>query len=454
MKKTKTKIGMVVILMAAMLGCDSLLDTEPRQSIDAEQALTNADNVKSVLVGAYDSVGDDDLYGGWFMMTADFLAADDEFDFTGTFFGPRQIWLKQQEYDNGQLTATWIAAYDAINILNNVLSGLDLLENDDRARVEGEAKLLRAMVYFDLIRLYAPAYESGAANSGPGVPLVLTPTREINDGSNVERAAVAAVYQQILADLNSARDLLPDVNPVRSYYGNSMVASAVLSRVHLQMGNYSEARDEANRVIQSGNYSLTDTYAGAFNNTENSSEDIFAMQNSAQDGVNSMFTFYSADSRGDIDINQDHLDEYESGDARLDLFYTDPSNGATRAGKWEDGVNGNVNLIRLAEMYLTRAEANFRLSQVVGDTPANDLNRIRARVDLGPILVPDLDDILRERKLELMFEGNLLHDLKRTQRGVGSRPYDDNELVLPVPRRELDANPNLCQNAGYQGTTC
>lgn len=454
MKTMKTKIGVVVIIMTAMLGCDGLLDTDPKQSIDAEQALTNAENVKSVLIGAYDSVGDDDLYGGWLMMTADFLAADDEFDFTGTFFGPRQIWLKQQEYDNSQLTATWIAAYDAINILNNVLSGLDLLEEDDRDRVEGEAKLLRAMVYFDLIRLYAPTYESGAANSGPGVPLVLTPTREINDDSNVERAPVAEVYQQILSDLTSARDLLPDVNPVRSYYGNSMVASAVLSRVHLQMGNYSDARDEASRVIESGNYALTDTYAGAFNNTENSSEDIFAMQNSAQDGVNSMFTFYSADSRGDVDINQAHLDEYESGDARLDLFYSDPSNGATRAGKWEDGVNGNVNLIRLAEMYLTRAEANFRLSQAVGDTPANDLNRIRARADLGPVLLPDLDDILRERKLELMFEGNLLHDLKRTQRGVGSRPYDDDELVLPVPRRELDANPNLCQNSGYQGTSC
>ncbi len=447
-----------LIAFAAVLilfqGCDSLLDVDPKQSIDSEVALTNAENVKSVLVGAYDAMGDDDLYGGWYMMTADLLASDDVLSFEGTFFGPREIANKNQLYDNGQLTSTWNESYETINIVNSVMAGLDLLEGADRARIEGEARLIRGMIYFELVRLFAPAYEAGGANAQAGVPLVLTPTEEINEEANVSRASVDAVYNQILTDLTEARDLLDEVNPERSYYGNSMVASAVLSRVHLQRGEYEEARDEANRVIESGNYELRDTYAEVFNQPENTTEDIFAMQNSAQDGSNSLFTFYSEASRGDIVILQPHLDEYEANDDRLNLFYTVDSQ--VFSGKWNRPTDDQVNLIRLAEMYLTRAEANFRLGEIVGDTPLNDVNRIRERVNLDPLtaLDLDLDAILQERKLELVFEGNLLHDVKRTQGSVGARNYDDPKLVLPIPQREINANPNICQNPSYEGPQC
>ncbi len=458
MKKLKFYITGLAVALFMLPACDGLLEVDPYQSIDSEQVLTDADNVKSVLVGAYDAMGDGDLYGGWYMMTPDFLAAAGEFDFTGTFFGPRQIWAKEQLYDNGQLTSTWIDSYDTINILNTALSGLDLLEGADRDRVEGEAKLIRGMIYFELVRLFADPYEAGQANNQPGVPLVLTPTTAIGEEQNVSRASVDAVYDQIIDDLTDGRDLLDNVNPERSYYVNSMVASAMLSRVHLQRAEYAEARDEASRVIESGLYELRPTFDGVFNQPENTTEDIFTMQNSAQDGTNSLFTFYSASSRGDIAINQQHLDEYETDDDRLDLFYIDPDDGVTvRSGKWNRATDDQVNVIRLAEMYLTRAEANFREGTVVGDTPLNDLNRIRDRVNLPLYLLPtdfDLDDILRERKLELMFEGNLLHDIKRTQRNVGSRTYDDPKLVLPIPQRDLDANPNLCQNPTYDGTQC
>jgi len=456
MNKLKIYISVLAVALVLFQGCDSLLDVDPYQSIDSEQVLTDADNVKSVLVGAYDAMGDSDLYGGWYMMTADFLAADDEFEFTGTFFGPRQIWAKQQLYDNGQLTATWIDSYNTINILNTALSGLDLLEGTDRNRVEGEAKLIRGMIYFELVRLYAAPYEAGQTNGQPGVPLVLTPTNEFGEETNVSRATVDQVYTQILNDLTDARDLLSNTNPERSFYVNSMIASAVLSRVHLQRGEYEEARDEANRVIESDLYGLRPTFAEVFNQPENTSEDIFTMQNSAQDGTNSLFTFYSADSRGDIDINQQHIDEYEPNDDRLNLFYTDPGTGAIRSGKWNRATDDQVNVIRLAEMYLTRAEANFVLGEDEGDTPLNDINRIRDRVNLDPLdeVDLDLDAILQERKLELMFEGNLLHDIKRTQRNVGTRAYDDPKLVLPIPQRDINSNPNICQNPTYEGPQC
>jgi hypothetical protein len=456
MNKLKIYISALAVALVLFQGCDSLLDVDPYQSIDSEQVLTDADNVRSVLVGAYDAMGDSDLYGGWYMMTADFLAADDEFEFTGTFFGPRQIWAKQQLYDNGQVTATWIDSYNTINILNTALSGLDLLEGSERNRVEGEAKLIRAMIYFELVRLYAAPYEASQTNSQAGVPLILTPTTEFGEETNVSRATVDQVYDQILADLSDARDLLPNVNPERSFFVNSMIASAVLSRVHLQRGEYEAARDEANRVIESDIYELRPTFAEVFNQPENTSEDIFTMQNSAQDGVNSLFTFYSEDSRGDIDVNQAHIDEYEPNDDRLNLFYTDSGTGSIRSGKWNRATDDQVNLIRLAEMYLTRAEANFVLGEDEGDTPLNDINRIRERVNLDPLdeVDLDLDAILQERKLELMFEGNLLHDIKRNQRSVGARAYDDPKLVLPIPQRDINSNPNICQNPTYEGTQC
>jgi hypothetical protein len=107
-------------------------------------------------------------------------------------------------------------------------------------------------------------------------------------------------------------------------------------------------------------------------------------------------------------------------------------------------------------MYLTRAEANFVLGEDEGDTPLNDINRIRERVNLDPLdeVDLDLDAILQERKLELMFEGNLLHDIKRNQRSVGARAYDDPKLVLPIPQRDINSNPNICQNPTYEGTQC
>jgi hypothetical protein len=100
-------------------------------------------------------------------------------------------------------------------------------------------------------------------------------------------------------------------------------------------------------------------------------------------------------------------------------------------------------------MYLIRAEANFRLASSTGATPEQDLNTIRARVGLPPIIGPTLNDILKERKLELMFEGFTLHDIKRLQGSVGLLPWNDPKLVFPIPQREMNANPNLTQNDGY-----
>ncbi len=106
-------------------------------------------------------------------------------------------------------------------------------------------------------------------------------------------------------------------------------------------------------------------------------------------------------------------------------------------------------VVRLAEMILTRAEANFRLGTTVGATPLADINSIRARAGAKELTTVNLAAILRERRLELAFEGFALNDIKRTQGTVGTLAYNSPKLILPVPQRERDVNSKLTQNEGY-----
>jgi hypothetical protein len=186
-----------------------------------------------------------------------------------------------------------------------------------------------------------------------------------------------------------------------------------------------------------------------------SSEDLFNIPVSSVDGENSMNTFYaSADNggRGDIEVSQAHLNLYEPGDERHSLFYIDDATDDTRVGKWANRF-GNVKVIRLAEMYLTRAECNERLGTAVGATPLEDVDYIRDRSGLPSIGTATLAAILNERRIELAHEGQRIHDIKRVQASVveGSDTYlyDDPKLVFPIPQRERDVNSKLTQNDGY-----
>ncbi len=445
----------VLVVVALLAGCDSLLDLQPKQSISEERALATPQNVEAALVGAYNSMTNSDLYGGQLMMSPDLMAYGNRVNWTGTFTQPAEFWNQNLTTPNSFVQTQWTDAYDAINISNNVLSALEVFEDEARrARVEGEARFIRGAMYFELVRVFGLPWNAGDPGSNPGVPIVLEPTREITEADNVARASVAEVYTQAIADLTAAKDLLPESN---GFYADTYVASALLSRVYLMQGAYEQAAQEASRVIESGNYALAETFAGAFNNPEDIPEYIFAVQISAQDGANELNLFYASDpngGRGDIDITEEHLTLYEEGDARGEFFYIDSETGVVRTTKWagDESTGANLPVIRLAEMYLTRAEGNFRAGTTIGATPLEDVNTVRARADLDPLAALTLDDILRERRLELAFEGHLLHDLKRTGAtsiGKLSLSFDAPELVYPVPQRELDANPALTQNPGY-----
>ena len=440
----------IIFLLIAGIGfsaCTEELELEPAQSISENQALNSDGNVKAVLIGAYDALATGDLYGGNVLRNSELLGGDGEIQWVGTFNSPREIFNKNMIASNSDASEVWLDGFNTINIANNVLDALSVVDAEDQPRVEGEALFIRAAVYFELVRFYGKQFQAGGANDQAAVPLVLTPTRAINEETSVSRASVGQIYSQIISDLNRAGALLPESNGV---FANKGAVNALLARVYLQQSDFSNALTAANAVIASGIYSLVPSYANAFNQDNNTVETIFGIQITSQDGANNMNTFFSIPDfggrDGDIDILDGHLDLYDPADERLGLFYE--GNGAIRSGKWNNQF-GNISIFRLAEMHLIRAEANIRLGGATGASPLDDYNAIRARAGLAPATEVSLEDILLERRLELAHEGFKIHDMRRLGESIGTLPADADNVVFPVPQREINANPNLTQNPGY-----
>lgn len=447
-------LGTVGLLLTA---CDNRLNVQPAQSIEQSQALTTEQDVQGTLTGAYDGLGDINLYGGGIQYIGDLLGDNRDVLFGGTFATVDEIWRKAVTTSNTVTRDFWLDGYGTINRANNVLAALDRVSEDNRANFEGQARFIRAVLYFELVKAFAKSYNDGTPASNPGVPLVLTPTGLVSDADNRPRNTVAEVYAQVLEDLTQAETFLPveqegffapsAVPGVTAGFATKGAAQALLARVYLQQQNYAAARDAANRVITAGTFTLSPTFAGVF--TDASSETIFKIVVTDQDGVNDLNTFYASarnQGRGDVRVQSRFRQLYAAGDARGQFFNT--ANQNTFTSKFIDQY-GDVPVVRLAEMHLVRAEANLRLNTSVGATPLEDVNAIRARAGATALTAVTLADILLERRLELAFEGQQLADIKRTAGTVGTTAYNANNLVLPIPQREIDTNSSLVQNPGY-----
>jgi starch-binding outer membrane protein, SusD/RagB family len=448
----KGAVMTALCVFAIFASCDDKLEIDPQQSIGADVALSTPKGIQTALIGAYERLQGGELYGTNVNLVSELLAASGtELQWSGTFFGYRQVFSKNMVADNSEATRTWVRAYNTINLVNNIIAKVDIIEDEEaRDRVLGEALFIRGIVYFELVRFYALPWNTGDPTQNMGVPIVLEPTQSVTDAANVSRASVAAVYAQVIDDLTKAKTLLPRSNGTRA---DTFVASAFLARVYLQQANYDKAFTESDRVIESGKYSLTQNYKDAFNNASNISEYVFAIQQttqsnagSANDGLATFYANFNGIGRGDVDISPTFINSlYPTNDTRRDVFYVD-KDGVLRNGKYKDPF-ANIPVIRLSEMLLIRAESAFRRGNIA--QALIDLNRVRARAGLTSLLVVTLDDILLERKRELVFEGNAIHEAKRLKRPVGNLTFDSPRLVLPIPQREIDVNPNLKQNPGY-----
>ncbi|QDK78144.1 RagB/SusD family nutrient uptake outer membrane protein [Spirosoma sp. KCTC 42546] len=438
--------GAVSLLITA---CDNRLNVVPTQSIEQSQALNTEQDVQITLIGAYDGLSDVNLYGGGIQYIGDLMGDNRDVLFGGTYATIDEIWRKTVTTSNTVTRDFWLDGYNAINRANSVLSALAKVGETNRGNTEGQARFIRGALYFELVKAFGKSWNDGTATANPGVPLVLTPTTSVTDVDYRARNTVAEVYAQVLDDLTKAESLLPAEQSGGSGFATKGAAAAILARVYLQQQNYTAARDAANRVITSGTYALEDNFADVFNDATNESEIIFKVIVTDQDGANDLNTFYASSlnqGRGDVRVQTKFRQLYATGDVRGTFFNTAGQN--TFTSKFNDQY-GDVPVVRLAEMYLVRAEANLRLGTTTGATPLADVNLIRARAKAAPLTTVDLAAILLERRLELAFEGQQLPDIKRTAGTVGTVAYNANNLVLPIPQREIDTNKKLVQNPGY-----
>lgn len=443
----KSKSILLAITIATIFSaCKKPLELQPAQSISSDEALSNDAGVKQVLVGAYNQFAVEDLFGGNILRNAELYGGQNELVWLGTYTGPQEIFNQTILITNEDVQACWDNGYNLINVCNNVLSALGVVNEEDRNRVEGEAKFLRGWMLFELTKVFGQQYETGGPNLQLAVPVILTPSLSSTDNASVTRNTVAECYTQVISDLTDAKNLLPESNDI---FADAFAASALLARVYLQQGNYEAALTEANNVIASGNYELETNYADEFNQDNNTSEDIFDIQISDQDGINAMNEFFSTGSnggRGDIQILDVFVDSYDTADIRKSLYYK--FGQKWRTGKFNNRY-GNIAAIRLAEMYLTRAECNSRLGTATGAAPVDDYNMTHVRAELPAATAVTLDDILTERHFELAHEGFLVHDEKRRHENCGSLAYNDVKMVFPIPQREIEVNAKLEQNPGY-----
>ncbi|HSJ30581.1 MAG TPA: RagB/SusD family nutrient uptake outer membrane protein [Longimicrobiales bacterium] len=439
----KTRTIAWVAAAAVMAACDSPLDTNPTASIDAETALSTPRGIELGLNGAYRSLQPGNLYGVNLMVYPDMYA--DNLDFTGTFQTDREVAQRNINATNGAVLSMWADMYDGINRTNNILDAIPnvgALSSSEAAQYRGEALFIRSLHYSLLAGYFGD------------VPIVTEPSRGVGEESLVARDPVADVYAMIIADLEESATLLAPGHVAGRATADA--ANALLARVYLETGAYAQARDKATLLIESGEYSLPADYATVFR-TNNSSESIFELQYSINNSNNQAFWFYTPDlgGRWGYSPTADLYAAFEPGDERLDVTIGIDA-GDRYGNKYEKIENGDDNIVvlRLAEMYLIRAEANARLNAAPAVVRA-DINEVRNRAGL-----PDLpttvdtqqelfDAILQERRVELAFEGLRFFDLRRLGVATTLLQIPATHLLWPIPQAERDVNTALTQNDGY-----
>ncbi|HEY0036155.1 MAG TPA: RagB/SusD family nutrient uptake outer membrane protein [Longimicrobium sp.] len=451
------KLGWVFAAGVALAACDDPLQTDPQSAIPAEEALTTSEQLRVGVNGMYDSMQGDGGYARDLLVYPEMFAGGvsgvpANLSWTGTFDTDSEVSSGSVRPSNSAVEGIWQAAFRTIGRANNVLSSLgDVadVEDEDAAQFAGEAHFIRALNYHNLARFFG------------GVPLVTEPTRSLAGGTAVARSTEAQVYALIESDLLTAKKMLADGSGAPVGHATECAATALLARVYLDNGKHAAARDAATEVIEDCGFRLVDDYGNAWR-IENSTESIFELQFTILDNNNLAFWFFPRvlGGRRGFAPTASLYNSYAAGDERRDYnigFYNSGRNRYGRKFFRIETNDDNVPVIRLPEMYLVRAEANWRLSAPAATVRA-DLNVVRARAG-APLLgesvsTPDQlrTAILAERRAEMALEGVRMFDVRRilgTAEAATLYKVDASKLYWPIPQQEINTNPSLTQNPGY-----
>ncbi|MEO0065563.1 MAG: hypothetical protein RI983_889 [Bacteroidota bacterium] len=505
MKNLIVRFGLLTLVATSFSACRDALVIEPRQSIDATTALTSKDGISAAVVSVYSRFKSVRLYGRDLIALPEALA-DNGF---ATNKSGRLLAEANNVYRAHFGDALWSASYNGINQANLIIQtvpGVNApgITSADKTSWLAQMYFLRALYMFDMIKVYA--YMPGAivaSQDKGGIPILINGVNTSEGALALKpvRASIDDVYKQIISDLLTAESTLTTAGPT---FANKVAAQGLLSRVYLYIKDYANAKKWADACILAAGSKLSS--AGAYvaqwrASTHNETLFQFTLATNAENnGVNeSLQTSFSTLTApgntvvtggfGDLVPSISLLNDLgislaggnttanfttvnASVSARTDdvrnLLYEPGTTGRGKAyiecTKYL-GKNGFINLdnlpvIRIAEVYLNRAEAMSTAgSPVFNESDAlADLNRIATNRGLSAFSLTGsslYEEVLKQRRLELAFEGHRFFDLKRLGRDIVKAPhynsvaFTDIRLLAPIPTREVDGNKNLLQNSGY-----
>lgn len=459
--------------------CVDFLDLAPEDRINENAFYQNANDIETALIGNYATL--QDIHDRSLLNLAELTTDNGEIQWTSPTLSEFECDEMNITLANTYVNAVWNLSFKIISRSNNIIAKIDDVELSDQLRNQyiGEALFLRAYSYFNMVRLFGD------------LPIVTVAFRSPDEVSefDMSRKPVSEVYDLIVSDLIEAAANLSGVSGLSKSRASVGASKTLLGKVYLTLKEYSNAVNILNEVMAM-DYSLMPDYERLFtNDNDELAESIFEVKYLSGNigegnSFSSIFTpplFNMAifpenmNGSGRLNPTKDLADSYEAGDLRREASVEDSV--LTLDGSYEQykyglkfvdfttGLAGdggiNYTALRYADVLLMYAEA---LND--SDTPGahNYLNMVRERAGLGPLDGLSKEEFAlaleHERRVEFFLEGHRWFDLVRTGRAQTvlnayftnnglNFSVEDYELLMPIPQRELDINPNLRQNSGY-----
>lgn len=461
--KNFLKITTVLLLTAGLFAsCDNILEPSVDQEKLTEQAVSSNDDLQAFIYSIHDIYNRTTLFGRDYVTSADAMS-DNAFanGNSGRFLNQSRL---EFPVTNAFPSNTWSNFYQAIANANIVINS-EFEGGSEVDNIKGKAYALRAFSHMNLLLSFGQQYISGG-DANLGVPYVTT----YAEGNNFpERDPIDTVWNNVESDFNQAVTLMdPSFDTeveVIGYYATK----ALQSRFYLYTEDFDAAISAADDVINSGGYQLvsSDNLLDAWASGSGPSS-VFELGFTETDraGNDGLARIYRDTNYGDVEATEDLYNAYDVDDVRRELFSVD-GDVYRMSNKYVDELGSdNVRIVRYAEVLLNKAEALARRNQGTDRVEAlgiiNDLSAERGSSTIYTAGTPE--NVLAERRLELAMEGHRFFDLARhgldipnvpvparaeTYDDSGDIPFGDFRYALPVPNNEMNANPNMDQNEGY-----
>lgn len=499
--KSIYKVMGCAILAASLSSCvNDWLDVAPSDGTDADAALTSSSDLAAARTGMYKALKGNsslvDYYGQQFFVYGDVHAGDD-YQYNNLGGSNRASFYYDMNYQTASefSNVAWKSPYIVIGRANRIIAAAEGGALSDAAEAKAtidqyaaEAKVLRALAHFDLVRIYGKPYTEDQGAS-LGVPLV---TEVLESNAKPARSTVAEVYTQVVKDLTEAISSNALATETEPGYVSVWGAKAILSRVYLNMGDYANALSVAEDIIKNSGAALwtRDQYFKAWDaSTPNESEFLFRLNvagSTDSNDLNGIGNLQQREGYKEMVATKKFVDMLTSDpeDVRNEMFL--PATAAKEVATYGTnkvylnklrGQGGNlrnvtiVPIIRLSEVYLTAAECAFRNNDKTKAVEyLNDLvkNRTTTEASLATVDNITLERILIERRKELIGEGQRYFDALRNNETITrytseadkgwhktlskeAQSFDRDyfKAIAAIPQAEINANPNIKQNTGY-----